>query len=147
MRSSRLLFFLLFSVFSLSGCTERGARPDANIVGNIFKDALRGILAGQSYDSALLAQGRDDDAAYVKATTRLQQSGAPDAAAWAKALTLRRAEEAVYRGISLDSLARSQTAASKEKWEKRALESYRRALVFAPDFPSENPDLLNGLGY
>ena len=140
-------FGFCFVGLILGGCVERAATPDSHGAGNIFKDALRGIVAGQAYDRALLAQGRDDDAAYVQAMARLQESGAPDAAAWASALTLRRAEDAVWRGRSFDAVAQDQAPAAKNKWEKRALANYRRALLFAPEFPSNDPNLLNALGY
>lgn len=134
-------------LLGITGCGGPASRPDADILGNGFRDMVRGVAAGRAYDRALLAQQRGDDAAYVKATTKLQNTGAPGASAWAASLTLSRAEDEVARGVALDTLARNQPPAVRKKWELRAMESYRRALVFAPDFQSENPDLLNALGY
>ncbi len=136
-----------FMLLTLAGCNGPTNRPDADIAGNTFKDMVRGIAAGRAYDRAILAGQRGDDAAYVQATTRLGKSGVPGATKWAKSLTLSRAEGEVARGMAFDALALSQADNARDKWEKRAMESYRRALVFAPDFSSDDPNLLNALGY
>lgn len=132
---------------AVAGCVSSGNRPEDNIGGEFLRNALRGLAAGRAYDRALLAQGRDDDAAYVQATTRLRDSGSLSAAKWADQLTLERAENSVIQGFTLDTLAMSQPSEARAKWENRAMENYRRALTFSPDFPSQNAQLLNALGY
>lgn len=49
------------ALFGLAGCNSSANRPDANVIGNAFRDAVRGIAAGRAYDSAVLAQGRGDN--------------------------------------------------------------------------------------
>ncbi|HEY0075930.1 MAG TPA: tetratricopeptide repeat protein [Abditibacteriaceae bacterium] len=69
---------LLFSVVVLGGCTQQAARPNEEPAGNIFKNALRGMVIGQTYDRALLAQGRGDEKAYQEANSRLAFLLPPD---------------------------------------------------------------------
>lgn len=73
----RLLWLLSFSVV-LGGCEQWGVRHDEQITRNIVKEALHGIIVGQTYDRALLAQGRGDEKAYQEANSRLAFLLPPD---------------------------------------------------------------------
>lgn len=144
----RPLFFVaaLSMPLYVSGCTGRASRPDADILGNGFKNAIRGMAAGRAFDQAVLALRRDDDTGFLQAIERLKRAGTPQSIQWARDLTLSRASAAVQRGWYYEMMAQGQPNA-KKKWEERAMEKYRLALKMAPDFPSQSSILLNQLGY
>lgn len=140
-------FLWILPVIFLGGCAGPARRPDADIFGNGFRNAARAIAVGRAYDSALIAERRGDGAAFEEAVERLHRSQALLPAKLADSLNLVLAEAAVTRAVGYDSLAQRPQSANADKNRAEAEKNYRLALELSPDFPSEDPENLNALGY
>ena len=154
---SRLFFrhriALALSVATLvSGCAsnESGKSPaigeirPATSFREIVQRGLRASETGRAYDRGLLALHREDNVQLATAAQSLREVGAN---AQARRLVLASAERAVARAVVLDSQAQELKGAAKAKLRAQAANEYRAAQRLMPEFDSENPLILNALGY
>jgi len=121
----------------LGGCAQ-GEGTLASLRENpILQNAARAVLMGKIYDRAAIANRNGDNQALVAAADEL-----------AKIDPVASAEQLVLAGAQLDGRSQlSKDARQKKIFEAQANLKYREALRVSPNFPSDNPELLNALGY
>lgn len=128
-------------VLLLSGCARRPAATPALML----RQVARAYLIGTTYDQALIA-AREEDARALRGTmNRLEELNATDVS---EDLQLDQAEEQVREGEAWDARAETMSNPAR-RWQIQgyATQNYRAALRWSPEFPSQDPELLNSLGY
>lgn len=127
----------------LSGCAKTpGAEPP-----EMLRSLARSYLIGTTYDQALIAAQQGDKRALRDRLNKLDELNAMDISA---GLQLTHAEDLVRAGESLDINAqqiKGRNLASSQQMQREAAQKYRSALHWSADFPSNDPLLLNALGY
>lgn len=124
----------------LSGC----ARTPAATPALMLRQVARAYLIGTTYDQALIA-AREEDARALRGTmNRLEELNATDVS---EDLQLDQAEQQVRDAEAIDLRAQKmQNPARSRQIEAYATQDYRAALRWSPDFPSQDPELLNAVG-
>lgn len=126
-----LLVFAILVVLSTAGCRQVGI----GTARSIGVAAARGVSTARHYDRALWALQQNDNASLVRETREMRGT-----AGNREFLSL--AEEMVRQG---SALLQSQQRLPEARTQGEAL--LRGALQLSPDFPSEDPELINSLGY
>lgn len=134
--------------FLLAGCQPVENALSGLRKNEIMRNAARGFLLGQAYDRVAIAQRNQDKDALQAATAELSRLDPQAAAKLNRINQLTRAEEMVREAVNIDMRAeRLPDGEQKRKLEAQAAQKYREALRISPQFPSQNADLLNALGY
>lgn len=127
----------------ISGCAKTpGSAPPL-----MLRDLARSYLVGTTYDQALIAAQQDDQRALHDRLNQLDALNATDISA---DLQLTRAEDLVRAAANLDFQAqqvKKHNPALSQQLQGEAGQKYRSALRWSPQFPSDDPQLLNALGY
>lgn len=138
-KPNRVLFPLCGTLLPLflGGCQSAESALDGLRENEILRNAAQGVLMGKAYDRAAIARRNQDSKALREAADALSRID-----------PLAAAEQLVLAGLQMDMDAES-IADKKKKHEaqEEAAQKYREALRISPQFPSQNPDLLNALGY
>jgi len=120
----------------LGGCATLRQNP-------LAQNAARAVVTARAYDDIGQAMRTGDDnrlRAGVDALARgNNESGA--------ALRLASAEKAVIEALRAEATAAKLPRAARLDAQQQAAQNYRRGLALAPDFASQDPQLLNALGY
>ena len=127
----------------LGGC----ARTPANDPQAMLRQMARSYLVGTTYDQALIAARHENSRALRRRMNQLEEL---DAINVAVELQLTSAEERVRSGNDL--LMQAYRLESRDSVQGQYLlgqagRHFRSALRWSPDFPSNDPMLLNSLGY
>lgn len=162
-RLSRVLI-TLSSATLLAGCTTSNQnisstvgeiRPAASF-SEVVRRGLRSSQAARSYDRGLSALRRGDDDALLAVANEMRASGAEREAQRLvlaaierdkRPSTLSAAERAVMMASALDSQAQRFEGAARDALRERSAAEYRNAQRSMPKFNSDDPMLLNALGY
>jgi tetratricopeptide (TPR) repeat protein len=134
-------------VVFLGGCAQRGGQSDGNIPNTALKNSARAILAGRSFDNALLALRRDDDGALLRSVEGLRRSGIPSAPSVAAALTVAAVQDADDTRRFFHSLTRDASREKSAMWQGYADEHERRHRELTLSVQAEDKESLNALGY
>lgn len=103
----------------------------------VLRNAARAVLVGEAYDHAAKAAQNEDMAGLTAAHDELQQLAA----------NVTVTEQIVAQANQLDADAESLQGKVRRTQQARAAALYREALRLAPHFDSQDPQMLNGLGY
>lgn len=148
----------------LAGCTtsNQSASPTvgeirpATSFAQAVQRTLRSSQAARSYDRGLSALRRGDDDALLAVANEMRASGAEREAQRLvlaaierdkRPATLSAAERAVMMASALDSQAQRFEGAARDALRERSAAEYRNAQRSMPKFNSDDPMLLNALGY
>lgn len=127
----------------ISGCAKSpGSTPPL-----MLRGLARSYLIGTTYDQALMAEQQDNQKALHDRLNQLDELNATDISA---DLQLAHAEDLVRAAEHLDIQAqqiKNQNPALSQQLQGEADQKYRSALRWSPQFPSDDPQLLNALGY
>lgn len=135
----RVLLFpcLLVIPLAVAGCGQAESTLAQLRENEVVRNAARAVLLGNTYDRAAIARRNGDSQALMAAAIELE-----------KLDPLAAAEHLVENAVQLDSRAMlARDPAAKKELEAEAAQKYREALRINPDFPSQNAQLLNALGY
>lgn len=140
---SKSTFVALGAVLLLGGCQASDVSRLSS--SSALRQAARSYLVGTTYDQALIAARENNGRRLRDAMRRLQSLKAADVSG---NLQLRHAEQLVRDAQSLDiQAAQSPDPKLRTKLSAESAHKYRAALRWAPAFPSQDPLLLNALGY
>lgn len=136
-------FVAIGALLFISGCAKTsGSAPPL-----VLQEMARSYLIGTTYDQALIAAQQDDQRALRYRLNRLDELNATDISA---DLQLTHAEQLVRTAEGLDIQAQQTKNKDPEQWHQlqgEAGQKYRAALRWSSEFPSNDPMLLNALGY
>jgi tetratricopeptide (TPR) repeat protein len=134
LRCAKVLFVL--PALMLGGCDGTNARGGSNSE-PLLRRMARAVLVGEYSDRAAIA-ARDGDEAALEAANAGLQKFAPRIAA----------QRLIDQGLEL--YARADMSTDKKRaaaLQEQAGQKYREALRIAPNFDSNDQDLLNAVGY
>ncbi|MDF2440089.1 MAG: Tetratricopeptide repeat [Abditibacteriota bacterium] len=163
-RQSLALLLAALSTTLLGGCTTSTPSPSSTLdeirpaasFSEVVKRALRSSHAGRSYDRGLQALRRNDDETLLAAANEMRRAGAEREAQRLVFAAIERnkrpsalteAERAVLLASALDSQAQRFSESARNALRERSTSEYRRAQRLMPKFDSDDPMLLNALGY
>ncbi|MEO6907733.1 MAG: hypothetical protein ABI210_07575 [Abditibacteriaceae bacterium] len=143
LRCIKSTFVALGALLFISGCAKTsGSAPPL-----MLRELARSYLIGTTYDQALIAAQQEDQRTLRGKLNQLNELNAADISA---GLQLTNAEDSVRAAESLDLQAqqiKSQNRALSQQLQGEAGQKYLSALRWSPAFPSDDPQLLNALGY
>lgn len=133
---------------ALAGCQHQSPQSGPETPAAVVRTAARAVLIGRAYDRATRAINNENVPAMASAYAELQQLGAAQAAPLALRATMQNVVEAtLWQAIRWDNGAQQLTGAARQRSQEHAAQLYRQALQLAPRFDSDDPQLLNALGY
>jgi hypothetical protein len=143
LRCIKSTFVGIGAMLFISGCakTSGSARPV------MLRKLARSYLIGITYDQALMAAQQDNQRALHDRLNQLDELNATDISA---DLQLTQAEDLVREAVGSDiksQTIKSHNPALSQQLQAEANQKYRSALRWSPQFPSDDPLLLNALGY
>ncbi len=142
MKIARFCGALALLVFVLAGCNPADV-ADSGKTRDVLKTALSAPAVSRIFDAGTRAIDNDDLQTLSEQCDELRRLGAHREA---DLLSLGAAGNAVIEAAQLENKA-SESSTRKSELLAQAAQQYRLALRLSPDFPSQNPDLLNALGY
>lgn len=132
----------------LAGCNAPSEKSLQETSSTRFGEAARGALraqgVGRAWDNGAKAAQNNNLEGLAQATQQLRKLGANDEATRLGGAV---AENLVIRAATFDAQALLTTGATRRQLQRTAARTFRQALQIAPDFRSENPQLLNALGW
>jgi hypothetical protein len=143
LRAIKSTFVTIGAMLFMSGC----AKSPGSQSSMMLRELARSYLIGTTYDQALIASRQENPSDLRSALKRLDELNAVDVAV---DLQLSHAEDRVRSGMSLQMQAfqiKKKNYALSHQMEGQAMQEYRSALRWSPQFPSKDPVLLNALGY
>jgi tetratricopeptide (TPR) repeat protein len=141
-RCIKSTFMAIGASLLISGCAKSTSAPPA-----MLREMARSYLIGTTYDKALIAAQQDNQRAVRESLRQLDQL---NATSFSADLQLSRAEDLVRAAENLDVRAeqlKTQSPMRYQQIKSEAGQQYRAALRWSPEFPSDDPLLLNALGY
>ena len=129
------------AVVALSGCGDTASSSSPR---QVLQTALQAREIGRVFDEGQRALQAGNVEALVQSSQQLRRLGA---AREEQLLTGGAAEQLVLDATRFDSAARPLSSTRKAQMQARAAQNYRLALRLSPNFASNNPELLNALGY
>lgn len=128
------------AVVMLTGCgVDSSSSPR-----QVLQTALQAREIGRTFDAGQRALQSGNVEALVRSSDQLRRLGA---AREEQLLTRGAAEQLVQDAVQFELAAQSLSSTRKAQLQAQAAQNYRLALRLLPGFSSDNPQLLNALGY
>ncbi|HVF85737.1 MAG TPA: hypothetical protein VM821_07125 [Abditibacteriaceae bacterium] len=126
---------------ALAGCGDVASSSSPR---HVLKTALQAREIGRAFDEGQRALQSGNIEALVQSSDELRRLGA---AREEQLLTGEAAEQLVLEATRIEMAAQSLSSTRKAQMQAQAAQRYRLALRLSPNFSSNDPQILNALGY